>query len=569
MVMSVEEATAALTNKGAQFETESRLVNGVETKVWKNAPPSLRAVLELSRGYGDLPFLVYENDRLTFGQHYATAAGLVRVMRDRFRIEKGDRVAIAMRNFPEWVAIFWAVTAIGAIAVPLNAWFTGGELRYCLNDSGSVLLFADAERIERLAPDLAHLGFRAVIAVRAEGALPPGVIRLEDILDKMDPGIALPEAAIDPDDDATIFYTSGTTGKPKGALGTHRNFCTNLLNIAFTTLRNMLQRGDPLPTPEKPLPKKAYLLSVPLFHVTGCHSVMGGATLLGYKLVLMRKWDPEEAMRLIEREKITGFGGVPSMAWQVLESPSFARYDLSTVETIGYGGAPAAAALVERIAAKFPKVTASNGYGLTETSSLASQNAGVNYERKPDSVGLPVPVNEVKVVNEKGETLAAREVGELWIKGPNVVKGYWNKAEETASAFAEGWLHTGDLAWLDEEGFIYIVDRAKDMLIRGGENIYCIEVEDALYSHPAVIDAAVIGLPHRVLGEEVGAVVQIRPGERASEEALKRHLSNLIAAFKIPVRIAMLDTPLPRNANGKILKRELLQFFPDAAKNAG
>ena len=568
MVMSVEQATAALTQKGAQFETETRVVNGVEMKVWKNAPPTLRAVLELSRGHGNLPFLVYEDDRLTFAEHYAAAAMLAHRMRDRFGIEKGDRVAIAMRNFPEWVEIFWAVTAIGAIVVPLNAWFTGGELTYCLKDSGTVLLFADAERIERLAPEMAGLGLRATIAVRVDGALPPGVLRFEEVLGTPDAGATLPAAEIDPEDEATIFYTSGTTGKPKGALGTHRNFCTNLINIVFTTLRNMLQRGDPLPTPDAP--KKAYLLSVPLFHVTGCHSVMGGTILLGAKLVLMRKWDPEEAMRLIEREKVTAFGGVPSMAWQVMESPNFAKHDLSTVESIGYGGAPAAPARVERSGAKFPKVTASNGYGLTETSSLASQNAGVNYQRKPDSVGLPVPVNEMKVVNEKGEALPAREVGELWIKGPNVVKGYWNKPEATAAAFTEGWLHTGDLAWLDEEGFIYIVDRAKDMLIRAGENIYCIEVEDALYSHPAVMDAGVIGLPHRVLGEEVGAVVQIKPGERASEEALRNHLKGMIAAFKIPVRIVMLDTPLPRNANGKILKRELLPFFADpAVKDVG
>jgi len=251
--------------------------------------------------------------------------------------------------------------------------------------------------------------------------------------------------------------------------------------------------------------------------------------------------------------------------WQVLESPSFGKRDLSSVTAVSYGGAPAAPELVRRIEEAFPAVAPGNGYGLTETSSVTTFNAGADYVRKPDSVGLPVPVCELRVVDPEGRELPAGEVGELWIKGPNVVKGYWNKPEATAETFTDGWLHSGDLARLDDEGFVSIVDRAKDMLIRGGENVYCVEVESVLYDHPDVMDAAVVGIPHRVLGEEVGAVVQVIPGSRATQESLREHVAARLAAFKVPVRIEIRTDPLPRNPNGKILKGELKQAFVGGA----
>ena len=555
--LSIAAAVAALTAPGAPFEMEDRVIRGIPTRVWKNAPPSLRAVFEGSRAHGELPFLVYEDERLSHAEHYRRGAALARALVFRFGISKGDRVAIAMRNFPEWSVAFWAAASVGAIVVPLNAWMTGAELQYCLDDSGARLLVADAERVERLLPHLAGLRLEAVLVARASRALPEGTLPFDDALG--DDG-ALPDVAIDPEDDATIFYTSGTTGKPKGALGTHRNICGNLLSAGYARARVLLRRGEPLPTPGA-APKSATLLSVPFFHATGCHSVLCAALHGGNKLVLMHRWEPERAMQLIERERVTSFGGVPSMAWQVLEHPAFARYDLSSVESISYGGAPAAPELVARIREKFPKVMPGNGYGLTETSSITTQNAAEDYQRKPDSAGLAIPVCDLRVVDAAGRDVPAGEIGELWIKGPNVVKGYWNKPEATAASFGEGWLHTGDLVRIDAEGFVYILDRVKDMLIRGGENIYCVEVEDALYSHPAVMDAAVIGIPHRVLGEEVGAVVQAAPGAAVSEAALQRHVAERLAAFKVPVRILLRNEPLPRNANGKILKRELRAAF--------
>jgi long-chain acyl-CoA synthetase len=553
---TLSEAHGILTAPGSRFELDEVRIRGIDTRVWKHCPPTLRAVLEHARSHGERTWLVYEDERTSYEEGCRRAAALARVLVERFDVRPGDRVAIAMRNYPEWPLAFFAAAAVGAIVVPLNAWLTGEELEYALSDSGSCLLIADAQRARILEPVLSGLSLRATLVVRPEGEPSPGLLAWQDVVIEANEA-ELPPTALAPDDDATLFYTSGTTGKPKGALGTHRNICTNLMSSAFSQARGVLRRGRELPS--GPIPPAATLLSVPFFHVTGCHSVLVASTWAGNKLVMMHRWNPERALELIEREGITGFGGVPSMVWQVLESPDFEQRDTSTVTHIGYGGAPAAPELVRRIREAFPAVTASNGYGLTETSAITTTNNSVDYESKPDSVGVPVPICDVKVVDEKGRELARGEVGELWIRGPNVVRGYWGRPEATAESISDGWLHSGDLARIDEEGFVYILDRAKDMLIRGGENVYCVEVEDVLFAHPEVMDAAVVGIPHRVLGEEVGAAVQLRPGSYASEESLRKHVGVHLAAFKVPVQIVLRPEPLPRNANGKILKRQLKQ----------
>jgi long-chain acyl-CoA synthetase len=560
---TLAEVQEALTAPGQPFEIEDVEIRGVSTRTWKHAPPNLPAVLEASRAHGERVFLVYEDERMTFAEHAAAAGHLAHVLQDRFGVRPGDRVAIAMRNFPEWSLAFWAATAAGAVVVPLNAWWTGPELEYGLDDSGSVVVFTDGERAERLATHLDALpSLRTVIVARAEldDDLPPGALHFVDVLGDVPPDTTLPALAIAPEDDATIFYTSGTTGRPKGALGTHRNICTNLMSLGFAQARAAARATEPALAANaaaRTSDQNAYLLSVPFFHATGCHSVLVANLFFGGKIVIMYKWDAGRALELIEREAITTFGGVPAMVWQVLDHPDFATRDVSSIRSIGYGGAPAAPELVRRIEAMFPGRTPSNGYGLTETSSVTTMNSGSDYLRKPDSVGLPVPVCEVKVVDSDGSPVPDGDVGELWIKGPNVVKGYFNKPEATAASFTDGWLHSGDVARLDDEGFVYIVDRAKDMIIRGGENVYCVEVEAALYEHPAVNDAAVIGIPHRVLGEEVGAVVYALPGTPVTEDELRAHVAERLAAFKVPVRIWFLDEPLPRNPAGKILKRDL------------
>jgi len=572
--LSLVEATSQLTSPGQPFEVGTETIRGLETRVWCNCPRSLRTILEVSESHGQATFLVYEDERMTFATHFAEAAAFASLLSNHYGICKGDRVAVAMRNLPEWVVAFWGAAALGAIIVPLNAWWTGPELAYGLEDSGTALAVVDPQRLTRLTPhldDLRRGGLEHVIVVRVEeigtaDSLPGDVdpyetaaaYRLHGASGSADPAsaqqIALPPAEIDPDDDATIFYTSGTTGKPKGALGTQRNICTNLLSLAFINARaNLTTASDG----QRVATQNSYLLSVPLFHATGCHSVLVPNTAVGGKLVMMRRWNPERALELIERERVTIFGGVPTMAWQVLDSPDFARRDTSSVRAVAYGGAPAPPELVRRIKEQFPSGSARNGYGLTETSSVTTMNTGDEYLRKPDSVGPPVPVCEVRVVDASDATVATGTVGELLIKGPNVVRGYWNKPDATAASFTDGWLRTGDLARLDDDGFAYIVDRAKDLVIRGGENVYSVEVESAIYEHPAVAEVAVIGIAHKVLGEEVGAVVVLRAGARLDADQLRGFLDGRIAAFKIPSHIWFRGESLPRNPAGKVLKREI------------
>ncbi len=566
-----DPAVQHLTGPGQMLEIVEQEIRGVNVRTWKNVPPSLRAVLELSRAHVGKDFIVYEDERWTFDRHYRAVASVASWLVEDAGVKKGDRVAIAMRNFPEWSIAFWASACAGAVVVPLNAWWTGDELAYGLSDSGATVLFCDIERYERIAPQLDSLKLEQIVIAKSDA--PNGTVSFDALLSRKGHDLPdeLPDVPLDPEDDATIFYTSGTTGNPKGALGTHRNICTNLFNLMYgaqsrSSPQSKTEAQDgPLLEPQRP----TQLLSVPFFHVTGCHSTLCATLAFGTKLVLMYRWDAERALELIERERITSFGGVPTMVWQVLESPDFAKRDTSSVQSIGYGGAPAPPELVRRITEHFPKASAGNGYGMTETSSLAVGNGGADYLRKPDSVGRPSPVVDIMLADESGNEVEPGELGEVCMRGPNVVKGYWNKPEATAETFVDGWLHSGDIGRIDDEGFLYIVDRAKDMVIRGGENVYSVEIETVLYEHPAVSEAAVVGIPHLVLGEEVAAVVKRVPGADVTEDALKDFVAQRLAAYKVPVRIEITDDELPRNAAGKVLKRELRDALVSAPDRSG
>jgi len=544
-----------LTAPGSPFEIVETEIRGLPTRVWKHAPPNLRAIVEGSRQFGGRDYLVYDDERLSYAEHFGQVTRLAHLMTQRFGIRKGDRVALAMRNYPEWPAIFWATVAIGAISVPLNAWWTANELGYALRDSGARLLFADRERAAIVGDVISTIpDLEGLIVARAEAGLPSGSLSLVDLLATGSNASDLPAVDIRPDDDAALFYTSGTTGNPKGALITHRNICTNQVSGVYLRARTEYRYGR---EPVQPTEQMGQLISAPLFHVTGSLSMLCGSTLAGSKIVFMYKWDADHAIRLIEKERLNAFGGVPSMPLQVIESPIFGQHDTSSIRAVLYGGAPPSPELAQLVKAAFPNSSASNGYGLTETSALTTANIGEDYLAKPKSAGLPAPVSEVKIVDATGQALPTGAIGEIRIRGPQVIKGYWNKPDATAASFSDGWLRTGDLGFQDEEGFLFVVDRAKDMLIRGGENIYCIEVEDALYQHPDVLDAAVVGIPDRVLGEQVGAMVQIRAGGTTDGKALQEHVRARLAAFKVPVRIAFSAEPLPRNANGKIMKPEV------------
>ncbi len=571
-VLSIADAHAALTAPGARFETETVAIRGIPTKVWKNAPPTNREVFLAGRMYGSREFLIYEDDRCTF-EGFARATLKLAAQLQADGVKTGDRIAIIMRNLPEWVVAFYAAELVGAIVTPLNAWWTGPELEYGLVDSGTKIAFVDAERLERINEHLVNCpDLKKIYVSRYADDLPHTIVtRLEDVIGRVNdwgalPPGEMPKVELHPDDDATILYTSGTTGRPKGALGTHRNMTSNIIAAGFSAARNFLRKGEPIPVVANPLdaPQRSTLLSVPFFHATGCFAVLGPTVVTGGKIVLMRRFDAERAMALIEKEKINGAGGVPTIAWQILEHPSRHKYDLSSLDSMAYGGAPSAPELVKKIKQAWPNSAAGNGWGMTETSATCTTHSGEDYENRPTSCGPAVGACEIKIMDIEGKRdLPVGEVGELWARGPNIVKGYWNKPDATAQTFVDGWVRTGDLARMDEEGFCFIIDRAKDMLIRGGENIYCIEVENVLYDHPAVMDAALVPVPHHTLGEEPGAVVHLKPGMHTTEEELRQFVAGKLAAFKVPVKVVFWPETLPRNANGKILKTELKKIFAE------
>lgn len=567
-VISIAQANAALAASDTPLKLADGVVGGVPMKIYVDAPPTIRTILELAEPqFGARDYLVYEDERVTFSAFTRAVEHFAKALRETYGVEKGDRVAVIMRNFPQWPVPFFAALSLGAIATPMNSWWTGDELEYGLQDSGAKVAVVDPQILARIQDHLGNLpALENIIVARASGDLPGDNVRaMEDLIGPATSWaglekIGLPAAELDPDDDATIMYTSGTTGRPKGALASHRAIISNMLNSLTCQMRMLLRRGEAPPEPD-PDEQNATLLAIPFFHATGAFAVLIPSMLQGNKIVSMYKWDAGEALPIIERESINNVGGVPAIAWQLLEHPERDNYDLSSIKAVSYGGAPSAPELVTTIKKRFPEAAPGNGWGMTETCATSSVNLGEDYVNRPDSAGAPPGAVEYKIVSPDGKVLPAGEVGELWCKGPMNCKAYWNKPEASAETFVDGWVVTGDLARLDDEGFLYLVDRAKDMLIRGGENIYCIEVESALYDHPAVMDASVVGIPHKVLGQEVGAVVQLKPDMNASEDELRAHVRNQLAAFKVPVEIQFQDDPLPRNANGKILKPVLRDRF--------
>ena len=563
---TLAEIQAQLCAPGQRFEMETVTIAGTPTRTWKNLPPNLPTLVRMAcQAHGERLFTIFEDERVTYAATLRATAALAAEFA-RLGVVRGDRVALTMRNLPEWPVAFFAAVSLGAIIVPLNAWWTGQELAYGLSDCGAKLLVCDAQRWTRIAAHLSKLpALEHALVSRATGPLEAPARRLEEVLGAPQAYAALPECDlpqvdIAPDDDATIFYTSGTTGLPKGALGTHRNIMTCLLASAYVSERAALRRGE---TPEPPTPK-VMLLVIPLFHVTACHAALMGTLAAGSTLVFMHKWDTEKAMEIIARERVNITGGVPTIAWQLLEHPDRQNYDLSSLETISYGGAPSAPELVRRIHSDL-KALPGNGWGMTETSATVTSHSSEDYLHRPDSCGPALPVSDLKIMSADGtDEMPVGEIGELWVRGPQVVKGYWNNPEATAKTFVDGWVRTGDIARLDAEGFCYIVDRAKDVIIRGGENIYSSEVENVLYEHPAVTDAALVGIPHRTLGEEPAAVVHLAPGEHATEAELQAWVRARLAGFKTPVRILFSEETLARNANGKILKKDLKALFEAA-----
>jgi long-chain acyl-CoA synthetase len=551
----LKAAWAELTAEGAPFEFVTLPVRGVPVRAYKQALNSARELWLSTADFAERDYLVYGDERITYGQARrvttSVAAWLV-----AHGVARGDRIAIAMRNYPEWLLIYWAALSIGVAVVGMNAWWVPDEIAYALKDSQPKVVFADAERLQRILT-IEDAGARQIlVAVRTLGR-PIGVRDWCEVAGHEDP---MPEVVVEPDDDACIFYTSGTTGFPKGAQLTHRGCINNMMNMVFagqvSALAAAKAAGEDI-LDSAPPPPPAALITTPLFHVTANNCGSHPVTAAGGKLVLMYRWDAGKALRLIEQEKVTSMSGVPTMSRELINHPDFPAADLSSLTSLGGGGAQLPPDLVLKIDTAVATARPITGYGLTETCGIVTCIQADFFVDKPDSAGPPMPTFEVCVVDDEGGALQPGEVGELWVRGSTVIKGYLNRPEATAETITDGWLHTGDVARVDEDGFLYIVDRKKEMVLRGGENVYCAEVEAALYRHPAVAECSVFGAPDERLGEVVAAAVFLHPQERATAQDLQDHCAKFIAAYKRPEFLWILDEPLPRGATGKIVKREL------------
>ena len=548
----------ALTAAGADFEIETIEVRGHPMRTYKNAPPTLRDVWLSSAQFADRDYLVYGDERLTYAQAHERVNATAKWLIDQ-GVGVGDRVAISMRNYPEWLQAYWATTTIGAVVVGMNAWWTGPEMVYGLDDAAPKVLILDSERLTRLADHTESVANISLVGVRmsADEVAQTGlnITPWDDVI--ANPA-EVPNISVDPDADACIFYTSGTTGRPKGAQLTQRGCVHNIMSMMFAgALLRQIGVNQGLVDPEEVPPPSAALVTTPLFHVTANNCVAHGTTLGGGKLVHMYRWDAGEALSLIEQEKITAMTGVPVMAREVISHPDFATTDTSSLVSLGGGGAQLQPDLVGKIDKTVANAKPSTGYGMTETCGIITSIGGDFFVDKPESAGPAMPCYETKVVDTDGNTLPNGEAGELWVRGAQVIRGYINREEATAESIQEGWLRTGDVAKKDEDDFIYIVDRIKDMVLRGGENIYCAEVESALFEHAGVAECSVFGVPDDRLGEEVGVAVYIQEGHNLDAQALRNHCKPIIAAHKIPRFIWFMTDPLPRNASGKFLKREL------------
>ena len=459
-----------------------------------------------------------------------------------------------MRNYPEWLLAYWAIVSMGATVVGMNAWWTGPEMLYALEDSQPKVLIVDEERIARLPLNETPLTELSIVSVRCANAH-NGTVAWEDTITGRH---SLPDVEIDTDSDACIFYTSGTTGRPKGAELTHRGCVSNIWSMMFaaTLTRELGVRSGTIPADFEP-PVGVTLLTTPLFHVTANNCGAHAGTALGAKLILMYRWDAGVALELIEKEGVTAMSGVPVMARELIGHPNFSNTDTSTLTNLSGGGAQLQPDLVKKIDESVETARPGTGYGMTETCGIITSIGGDHFIDKPASCGPAMPCYEAKIVDPEGNEVALGQTGELTVRGAQVIRGYLNREDATRETIPDRWLHTGDVARQDADGFLYIVDRLKDMVLRGGENIYCAEVESALFEHPDVAECSVFGIPDDRLGEEVGVAVYLREGAAPSSDDLREHCKGRIANHKIPKYIWFMNEPLPRNASGKFLKREL------------
>ncbi|GJM39673.1 MAG: fatty acid--CoA ligase [Acidimicrobiales bacterium] len=541
--MTVPEANAFLTGEGGFFETTTESIAGLEMTVVKNRMANLREMLAASANHGGGEgryYLFDDGTQATFAENIATAAALGAGLRERYGIEPGDRVAILGANSPAWIQTFWATVQQGAIAVAMNGWWTGDEIRYGLELTTPKVLVADTRRLERLEGD-------------------PGipVVVMEDELAELielGTGASLSETPIAEDDPAAILFTSGTTGRPKGAITTHRNF------LAYVSCAFMVGAREAVRFPasdDGPTDPPLRLAASPLFHISGLHAAAITAMASGMgSLWTTGRFDPEKVLRLTEEHRLTGWGGVTTQMWRIIEHPRFHEFDTSSVQSIGGGGSVWSPELLRACRAALPHAThtVSVGYGLTECAGLATGASDDVLRAHPDTVGYPIPTADVRILDDEDHEVPDGEIGNVCIKGPMVIPGYWDNPEATADTIRPGgWLRTGDFGHM-ADGMLFLASRRKDLIIRGGENIYPTEIENRIDEHPDVMEVAVIGVDHRELGQEVKAVVVPREGASLDGQQLGEWVAQTLATFKVPAHWEFQTDPLPRNATGKILK---------------
>jgi acyl-CoA synthetase (AMP-forming)/AMP-acid ligase II len=547
-VSAREELRARLTGPGGMFEITEETVLGERMHVFKNRPRALRELLAQSAAHGEKEYLVEGERRITYAEHVKRVASVAAALRERYGIGKGDRVAVLAENRVEWPLSFWATTSLGGIVAALNGWWTADEIAYGIADSEPKLVIADRKRLARAGKlDVPVLEIESEFSALLEHA----------------PDAPLPDVPIEEDDPAVILYTSGTTGRPKGALASQRSIIgfvqTTTLSGAESVLAEVMAGKLKPPDPVN-RPQTIFLATPPMFHLSGLYANIVLQLALGGKLVIRPgRFDPEAVLELIERERVTAWAALGSMGPRVATHPSLEKYDRSSVENVGFGGAPTTEAVQELMRRAFPnaKSNLGIGYGSSESVSTAATIRGSDYDLHPTSTGRPVATVDIEIRDPEGKALPEGVEGEIHIRSPYVMLGYWRKPDATRETIKPGrWLATGDIGRI-ENGLLYINSRARDMILKNAENVYPAEIENRLEKHPAVREAAVYGVDHPEWGQEVKAVVVPELGAQPDPRELARFCGETLAAFKVPTAWEIRSEPLPRNASGKILKNVL------------
>jgi long-chain acyl-CoA synthetase len=552
----LDEIRSALSAPGKPFELTERTVKGTRLLVYKNLPPNLGHLIVQALSHADRTFLVRSEARLTYGEVLGRAAGLAAILQANYGVDPGTRAAIAMRNSPEWVVAFLAVILTGATVTLINSRGTADEMLHALQDTECSALIADRRRAEAVTGSFEG----QVITAGDDGVFRDQSGRVLEIVP-----VQLTASEVQLDDPAIIMFTSGTTGRPKGAVLTHLGVSSFLFGMRHNGAAHLTRIAkrlgtDPM-TLASSMPQFATLAIFPFFHVSGASAMLLGALINGGKIVFMDRWEPATALSLIARERITMFQGPPSIFWDVLSCPGFADADTSSLTNIGIGGQATPPNLLEALLRAIPNAAPGGGYGMTETNGAIASGTGDEYLANPKASGRLLPGSEVRIVDDQGRDQPLGGVGEIWVKSPLVMAGYWNQPEANQAVFSDGWLKTGDVGYLDADRFITIVDRKKDVIIRGGENIYCAELERVFQEYPGVMEVAAFGVPDERMGERAVLAVVPHPGKVISADEMAAFGRTRLADYKLPSEITFATTPFARNAVGKIDKVALRQAY--------